>query len=119
VKALCDVNVRTLVLLGDRSTDAVLADLVAAARGCGMVVLGTRQAHADAGAVLTLARDERAGASAAGRRAAQFMRGERPQLEPFERVTRTRIVLNAQAAEQAAVGLPLGLLEQADDVIGD
>lgn len=119
VKALCDVEVRTLVLLGDRSTDAVLDRLIAAARACGMVSLGTRRAHADAGAVLTLARDQRAGASAAGRRAARFLRGERPQLEPFERVAAAAVIVNAQAAEQAGVGLPLGLLEQADDVIGD
>ncbi|MBX3024517.1 hypothetical protein KF840_06365 [bacterium] len=119
VRGLCDRHARTLVLLGDRSTDAALADLVAGARACRMLVLGTRAAHAPAGAVLTLAADQRAAAVAAGRRAAALMRGERPQLEPFERVTAARLILNAEAAEQAGVGLPLGLLAQADDVIGD
>ena len=119
VRALCEQQVRTLVLLGDRSTDAVVADILGAARACRMVVLGTRRAHAEAGAVLTLARDERAAAVAAGRRAAALMRGGRPQDGPFERVAATQLVLNAQAAEIAAVGLPLSLLAEADDVIGD
>lgn len=119
VQALCQRRVRALVLLGDRSTDAVLGDVVAAARACPMVILGTRRAHAEAGALLALARDERAAAVAAGRRAAGLMRGERPYLEPFERVTATRLILNAQAAERAGVGLPLSLVEQADEVVGD
>ncbi len=119
VRALCDQKVGTLVLLGDRSTDAVLADIVTAARACRMVILGTRRPHADAGAVLTLARDERAAGSAAGRRAAAVMRGERPELQGFERVTRARLFLNAQAAEQAGVGLPLALVGRADEVLGD
>ena len=119
VQALCNRQVRALVLLGDRTTDAALADIVSAARACRMVVLGTRAAHAEAGAVLTLARDERAGAAAAGRRAAALMRGERPELERFERIASHRVVLNARAAEQAGVGLPLTLVAEADDVTGD
>jgi hypothetical protein len=119
VQALCTQRVGALVLLGDRTTDAVLADLIAAARACRIVSLGTRQAHAAAGAVVTLARDERAGAAAAGRRAAALMLGKRPELEQFERVTTSRLIVNAQAAEQAGVGLPLRLLQQADEVMGD
>ena len=119
VQALCEQQARTLVLLGDRSTDAVMKDLIDAARSCRMVVLGTRPAHATAGAVVTLARDQRAGATAAGRRAAAFMHGERPQLEPFERVTTATVLLNAEAAEQVGVGLPLDLIAKADDVIGE
>jgi putative ABC transport system substrate-binding protein len=119
VRALCEQKVGALVLLGDRSTDAVLAELIAAARTWRMVVLGTRAPHAAAGAVITLARDERAAGIAAGRRAAAFMRGERPQLEPFERITQQRLILNAQTAEQAGVGLPLAIIERADEVLGD
>ena len=119
VRALCDQKVGALVLLGDRSTDAVVADLIVAARACRMLVLGTRTPHAAAGAVITLARGERAAGIAAGRRAAAFMRGERPQLEPFERITQRRLILNAQAAEQAGVGLPLATIERADEVLGD
>lgn len=119
VQALCNRQVRTLVLLGDRTTDAALSDIMAAAGACRMVVLGTRAAHAEAGAVLTLARDERAGAAAAGRRAAAMLRGERPEHERFERLSEARLVLNAGAAEQVGIGLPLELVTQADDVIGD
>lgn len=119
VQALCTQRVRALVLLGDRSSDAVLGEVVAAAGACPMVIFGTRSAHAEAGALLTLARDERAAAVAAGRRAAALMRGEQPHLERFERVTATRLILNAQAAERAGVGLPMSLVEQADAVVGD
>lgn len=119
VQPLCTGQVGALVLLGDRTTDAVRDELIAAARACRLVVLGTRAEHAAAGAVLTLARDERGAATVAGQRAAALMRGERPQLEQFDRLARARLIVNAQAAEQSGVGLPLTLLEQADEVIGD
>ena len=119
VRALCDQQVGILLLLGDRTTDAVAPALVRAARGCAMVVLGTRRAHAEAGAVLTVPRDDRAAARAAGRRAAALLRGGRPHLEAFERLSGASLMLNAQAADQAGIGLPLALIEQADEVIGD
>ena len=56
---------------------------------------------------------------AAGRRAAALLRGGRPHLEAFERLSSASLVLNAQAADQAGIGLPLALIEQADEVIGD
>jgi ABC-type uncharacterized transport system substrate-binding protein len=68
---------------------------------------------------VTLARDERGAAVAAGRRAAALVRGAGPAGERFERVTAARLILNAQAAERVGVGLPLSLVERADEVIGD
>lgn len=119
VAALCEQAVGTLVLLGDRTTDAVAPAVAAAARRCAMVVLGTRRAHADAGAVLALSRDERGAARAAGRRAAALLRGGRPHLERFERHGAASLVLNVRAAEQTGIGLPLPVIERADEVIGD
>lgn len=116
---LCAQGAGTLVLLGDRTTDTAAAALVGAARGCPMVPLGTRRPHAEAGAVLTLARDERGAARAAGRRAAALLRGGRPHLEPFERLAAATLVLNARAADRLGLGLPLALIERADAVIGD
>lgn len=119
VQPLCTGQVGALVLLGDRTTDAVAGELITAARACRLLVLGTRAEHAAAGAVLTLARDEQGAAIAAGRRAAALIHGERPELQQFDRVTGARLIVNAQAAEQTGVGLPLTLLERADDVVGD
>jgi ABC-type uncharacterized transport system substrate-binding protein len=119
VASLCDQEVGTVVLLGDRTTDAVAAAIVGAARACAMVVLGTSRAHVEAGAVLTLPRDGRGAARAAGRRAAELLRGGRPHLESFERRSAAPLVLNARAADLAGIGLPLTLIERADEVVGD
>ncbi|MDX2170888.1 MAG: hypothetical protein SF182_27720, partial [Deltaproteobacteria bacterium] len=68
VGRLCERGAGGLVLLGDRASDAALPALFAAAQACGMPVFGTRRAHADAGAVVTLARDVRGAGHAAGLR---------------------------------------------------
>jgi putative ABC transport system substrate-binding protein len=119
VARLCGARIGALVALGDRTTDAALGALADGARVCGVPLLGTRRPHAAAGALLTLARDERGAAREAGRRLVQLLRDPRRLPPPFAERAGARLVLNAAAAEQLAVGLPLGLVERADEMLGE
>ena len=119
VRQLCGRGVGAIVALGDPATDAVFAALLAGARSCGVPVLGTRRAHALGGALLTQARDVRGAGRAAGRRAAQALRGEDIGGLGFSEHAGDVLIVNADAAERDGVGLPLALIERADEVIGD
>jgi len=119
VARLCGARIGALVALGDRSTDAALGALADGARVCGVPLLGTRRPHAAAGALLTLARDERGAAREAGRRLAQMLREPTRLPPPFAEHAGALLLLNAAAAEQLDVGLPLGLVERADEMLGE
>ena len=50
--------------------------------------------------------------------AARIMRGERPAALPFQPVTRTRIIVNLDAAKAVGLVIPRTVIEQAVEVIG-
>ncbi len=119
VARLCGARIGALVALGDRSTDAALGALADGARACSVPLLGTRRPHAVAGALVTLARDEHGAAREAGRRLVQMLRQPTRLPPPFSERPGARLLLNAAAAEQLDVGLPLGLVERADEMLGE
>jgi ABC-type uncharacterized transport system substrate-binding protein len=120
VGRLCERGAGGLVLLGDRASEAAASDLIAAAQNCGMVVLGTRRAHAPAGAVVTLARDVPGAGREAGLRAAAALRGDDVGRLGFSETAGAQVwIVNSVAAERAGIGLPLSLIERADEVLGD
>jgi putative tryptophan/tyrosine transport system substrate-binding protein len=118
VAKLCSRGIGALVVLGDPVTDAGLAGLLEAARRCHVPVLGTQREHA-VGAVLTRARDTKGAGREAGRLVARIANGADPKELEFVALGKTRLILNADAAEQANLGLPLSLVQRADEVKGD
>ena len=116
---LCREGVKVFVALGDPVSDAAFDVLVQAASTCGVPVFGSHEEQAAAGAVLTVARDIRGAGRQAGLVAARVANGEDPRRIDFIEVARPRVIVNAAAAERADVGIPLSLLQGADDVIGD
>jgi ABC-type uncharacterized transport system substrate-binding protein len=115
---LCGRGVTALVALGDPVTDAAFNTLVEAAHACRVPVLGTLGAHA-AAATVTVARDTKGVARQAGQLVGRIAAGEDPRQIDVVAVERRRLIVNAAAAESAGIGLPLTLVQSADEVIGD
>lgn len=116
---LCGQGAMGLVALGDPTTNAAFDALVQAARICGIPVFGTRHAHGAGGAVVTLARDPAEAAREAGRMVAKLARGTAVRDVPVVEMPQTTLILNVAAAERADVGLPLSLVQRADEVLED
>jgi ABC-type uncharacterized transport system substrate-binding protein len=115
---LCTKGVTALVALGDPVTDAAFNALVEAAHACRVPVLGTLGAHA-AGATVTVARDTKGAARRAGQLVGRIAAGEDARRIDLVAVERRRLIVNAAAADSAGIGLPLTLVQSADEVIGD
>ncbi|MEO8604297.1 MAG: ABC transporter substrate binding protein [bacterium] len=119
VRRLCGRGVGAVVVLGDPVSSAAFPTLLAGARACGVPLLGTRREHAAGGAVVKQALDARGAGRAAGERAAQALRGDDIGALGFAAQGGGVLIVNTQAAERDGLGLPLTLIERADDVIGD
>ena len=70
------------------------------------------------GSVITLARDYHDAGREAALIAARVMRGENPGKIPFKPYTRTKMIVNMDAAGAAGITMPQSLIEQAQEVIG-
>jgi ABC-type uncharacterized transport system substrate-binding protein len=46
------------------------------------------------------------------------MRGERPAALPFQAVTRTRVIVNLEAARRVGLAIPSSIVAQAAEVVG-
>jgi ABC-type uncharacterized transport system substrate-binding protein len=71
-----------------------------------------------AGAMVVLARDYFDNGREAGLVAARVMRGENPAAIPFRSVSKTRLIVNLEAARAVGFTIPAALVKQADEVIG-
>ncbi len=112
-------TVAAVVLLGDTVTDRAVADVVRAARQAKVPVFSLVTAHARGGALAAVARDVHASGKRAGRMAARILGGRRPSAMAFDRVANARLLVNVDAAGPIDMGLPLGLLQRADEVIAE
>jgi putative tryptophan/tyrosine transport system substrate-binding protein len=70
------------------------------------------------GASLVVGRDYQDSGRQAAALAARIMRGERPGAIPFQPVTRTRVIVNLDAARHAGLVIPRSIVEHAAEVIG-
>jgi ABC-type uncharacterized transport system substrate-binding protein len=70
------------------------------------------------GSVITLARDYHDAGREAALIAARVMRGENPGAISFKPYTKTKIIVNLDAARDAGLTIPSSLIQQADEVIG-
>jgi putative ABC transport system substrate-binding protein len=114
---LCGQGVKGLIALGDPTSTAGFDRLAEAARVCRIPILGTLRVHAVSGAVLTAARQPAEAARAAGRMVGRLAAGSAPADIPVAEVAQPALIINAAAAEQLDLGIPLSLLERADEVL--
>jgi len=119
IRRLCAQGISGVVVLGDPASDALAAALLSAAQACPVPVLGTRRAHARAGALLTQTVAVRAAAHDAGSRAAQALRGDDIGGLGFAQRDGGALIVNTAAAQRAGLGVPLTVIESADEVMGD
>jgi putative ABC transport system substrate-binding protein len=74
------------------------------------------QAHG--GAIVTLSRDYRDAGRQSAALAVRVMKGEKPAALPFQAVSRTRLIVNPDAARRIGIALPPALVAKADEVVG-
>ena len=92
--------------------------MVHAARQARVPIFAFQSSQADAGAVVTLARDYYDSGREAAALAARVMRGESPAAIPLSGFSGTRLIVNPGAARAAGLTLPPDLVARADQVIG-
>ncbi|HLA87785.1 MAG TPA: ABC transporter substrate binding protein, partial [Anaerolineales bacterium] len=69
-------------------------------------------------AAVVLARDYFDGGRESGFIAARVMRGENPANIPFQPFTKTKLIVNLEAARATGLKIPFPLLQKAGEVIG-
>ena len=116
---LCSQQLDAVCQISDNMTSAGFPSIVNAARQARIPLFCYQTPQAEAGATVAVARDFLDAGKVAGGLAARVMRGEDPAKLPFELVSRTRLVLNLQAAKALGLALPADLAAQADIVIDD
>lgn len=75
-------------------------------------------AQAKAGAMVVMARDYFDNGREAGLTAARVMRGENTAKIPFKSVSKTRLIVNLEAARAVGFTIPPALVKRADEVMG-
>ncbi len=90
--------------------------IATAARRARMPVFGSATSQFERGAVAVVAEDYFDGGHGSGIIAARVIRGELPGDIPFEPTRGTRLLLNAQAAEQLGLSVPTALRQRTDKV---
>ena len=83
-----------------------------------MPVFAFQSTQARDGATVVLAQDYKDAGRRGGAMAAKIMRGEDPHQIPLEWFSKTRVVLNADAAWTIGLRLPAGLRTSAKEIIG-
>jgi putative ABC transport system substrate-binding protein len=84
-----------------------------------MPVFGFLSGILDQGAMAVVARDYYDMGHDAGELAARVMRGEKPGAIPLKWATKSRLLLNRDAAKHCGVRLPEDVVKQAEKVIGE
>ena len=111
-----------LVLARRRGTaelvDAANADRLVAAHRARLPVFAFQTSQVRDGASLVVGRDYRDSGRQAAALAARVMRGEQPGAIPFQAVTRTRVIVNLEAARRAGLTIPHTIVERAAEVVG-
>lgn len=115
--SLCNQDIDAVCQIGGNLTGGSFTSLVWAANREELPIFGFEAGQADDGAVVALARDFHDGGREAALVAARIIRGESPANIPFQAVSKTQLIINLEAAEQAGMVIPKQLLEQADRVI--
>jgi putative ABC transport system substrate-binding protein len=89
-----------------------------AAQRARLPVFAFQSSQVRTGASIVIGRDYRDSGRQAAVLAARVMRGERPATLPFQAVTRTRLIVNLEAARRVGLSIPASIVDQAVEVVG-
>ena len=118
-QALCSEHIDAVVQITSNLTTVAFASITQAARRARLPLFGSLSSNAHDGAAVVVARDYFDGGHAAGLMAARIMRGEQPATIPFAPLTKTRIIVNFDAARTMGLRIPPSVVQRASEVIGD
>ena len=116
--SLCSRRIDALSQIPGNLTASAFPSIAQAARRAKLPVFAFQSSQARAGAAVVLARDYGDGGRESGLLAARVMRGESPATIPFQLVSRTKLIVNLEAARGAGLTLPPALVKRAEEVIG-
>jgi ABC-type uncharacterized transport system substrate-binding protein len=116
--SLCSRRIDALCQIPGNLTAASFPSLAQAAKRAKLPIFAFQSSQARAGALVVLARDYSDGGREAGLMAARVMRGEKPASIPFQRVQKTKLIVNLETARSYGLQLPPALVQRADELIG-
>ena len=116
--ALASKNIDTICQIPGNLTASAFGSISQAALRERMPVFAFQSAQARQGATVVLSQDYKEAGRHGGAMAANIMRGEDPHQIPLEWFSKTRVVLNADAARAIGLKLPTGLQSSAKEIIG-
>jgi ABC-type uncharacterized transport system substrate-binding protein len=99
-------------------TASAFPSIAQAAQRARLPVFAFQTSQVRAGASLVVGRDYRDSGRQAALLAARVMRGESPASLPFQAVTRTRVIVNLEAARRIGLVIPRTIVEHAAEVVG-
>ena len=99
-------------------TAAAFPSIAQAAHRARLPVFAFQTSQVRDGASLVVGRDYHDCGRQAAALAARVMRGEQPGAIPFQAVTRTRVIVNLQAARRVGLTIPQTIVERAAEVVG-
>jgi ABC-type uncharacterized transport system substrate-binding protein len=116
--SLCSRPIDAVCQIPGNLTAASFPSLAQAAQRAKLPIFAFQSSQARAGSLVVLARDYGEAGRESGLIAARVMRGENPAAIPFQRVQKTKLVVNLAAARGYGLTLPPALIQRADEVIG-
>ena len=116
--SLCSRQIDALCQIPGNLTASSFPSISQAARRARLPIFAFQSSQVRTGAAVVLARDYRDGGREAGLMAAKVMRGANPATIPFQLVSRTKLIVNREAARDFGLRLPATLIKRADEVIG-
>ena len=112
--ALVGKGIDAVCQIAGNLTASSFSGIAQAARKGKLPVFAFQKVQAKEGAMVVLARDYHDAGRESGMLAARVMRGENPVRIPFQSFTKTKLIVNPQAARAVGVTLPQSLLKRAD-----
>jgi ABC-type uncharacterized transport system substrate-binding protein len=116
--SLCSQPIDAICQIPGNLTAASFPSIAQAAQRARLPIFAFQSSQARSGAMIVLARDYGEAGRESGLLAARVMRGENPASIPFQRVQKTKLVVNLEAARSYGLTLPSALIQRADEVIG-
>jgi ABC-type uncharacterized transport system substrate-binding protein len=116
--ALAGRNIDAICQIPGNLTVSAFSSINQAAQRAHLPIFAFQNGQAHEGALVVLARDYRDAGSASGALAVRVMRGEDPRNLPIEWYSKTRLVVNLDAARTLHLPLPQPLVQSAKEVIG-
>jgi ABC-type uncharacterized transport system substrate-binding protein len=106
IDAICQIN--------DNLHGAAFPTIVLAARRARLPIFGFSSAQVEQGAAVVLANDHFDGGRESALIAARVMRGESPAAFPYRGISKTRLLVNPQAAAAAGMEIPEDVARRAE-----